>query len=201
MGIRTALRQATALQHHSLEASPLIATLLQPDITLANIVRIEQALESYHALATLRLSAWRGDLGYAPFPHAAVLAADLNCLSSAPRGDLHPHIPEFTSLADAMGYLYVAEGSLLGNRLIARHLATALPDYHQQGGQYYRDDAGRAATHWQALCARLEDFSENPPALAAMTARAQLTFAGIEDCLGMFHAKPGSTVARQTGSA
>jgi heme oxygenase len=183
MGIRTALRQATALQHQSLEAHALIATLLQPDITLAQIVRIEQALAAYHAIAAAACAPWEATLGYAPFRHADILLRDLECFGSSPQDDLCVAVPALTSAADAAGYLYVAEGSLLGNRMIARHLAAHLPAYHRLGGQYYSDEADRINRHWKSLCAILEQFSGDPISLATLTARAQLTFAGIEACL------------------
>jgi heme oxygenase len=184
MGIRNALRQATSLKHHALETHPLIATLLDPHIVLADVICIEQAFAAYHAAAAERLSLWMQDIDYQPFSHAAVLNSDLHCLGSTAHRTLHPTVPAFTSVADAVGYLYVAEGSLLGNRLIARHLAATLPEYHQRGGQYYLDDAERITAHWSPFCALLERFSDHPASLDVITARAQHTFAGIDDCLG-----------------
>jgi heme oxygenase len=183
MGIRTALRQATHFQHQSLEANPLIATLLDAHITLKQLICIQQALAAYHAAAAAPLRVWKTALDFTPFEHAEVLAADLACLGSAPHPALKPDVPEFTSLADAAGYLYVAEGSLLGNRLIARHLDVHLPEYAQRGGRYYCDDALRIAAYWHPLCALLERLADDASAPAIATARAQRTFADIEACI------------------
>jgi heme oxygenase len=183
MGIRNALRQATHPQHHALEEHPLLATLQTPDVVMDDVICIEQAFAAYHSTAAWRLTRWQQELDYTPFPHADVLIHDLQCLGSAPAPALRPDVPEFTSLAEAAGYLYVAEGSLLGNRLIARHLTTALPEYYRRGCRYYDPDTARITAHWPSLCALLERLSDQPAARDRMTASARRTFDGIGDCL------------------
>ncbi len=97
MGIRNALRQATSLQHHSLEEHPLLAALQSQDVTVHTVIRILQAFAAYHAAAARSAHPFAENLGYRPFPHASVLTEDLRRLGSAPDPELEPELSAFTS--------------------------------------------------------------------------------------------------------
>jgi heme oxygenase (biliverdin-IX-beta and delta-forming) len=159
MTSRTTLREATYQQHRALELHPLLQRLTHTSVLQKDVIRIQQALAAYHTIALAHVAPWQENLGYTPFSHAAVLADDLERLGACLLPDV-PALPAFPSAAAAVGYLYVAEGSLLGNRLIARHLASHLPAYHAAGAHYYQDAPERIANYWHPLCQVLETLAE-----------------------------------------
>lgn len=82
--------------------------------------------------------------------------------------------------ATALGSLYVLEGSRLGGRLIARHLAEHAAWLPAQGLRYFADEETGAS--WRRLGLVLDDAAQ-AGGMAAMERGALLTFAMLQDWL------------------
>lgn len=172
--LRDTLRAGTAEQHEALEATPVMrafdAAALDEHTARSYLTRqyvlhraLEQALAPHvpPAMARLRLqrSAW--------------LADDLREFGFTV-DEPEPAVPDVRGRADALGVLYVLEGSTLGLRMVRNRLqrdgVTGWP-LASRFVQGYGDASGH---HWLGLLAELEALptSDWPAALAA----AQATF-------------------------
>ncbi|NSX33149.1 biliverdin-producing heme oxygenase [Brevundimonas vesicularis] len=119
-----ALREATASAHETLEVQARIEPRLSDPATRAETVaafyRFHAGLEPLsHPLA----AALNAELGtsFEPRSRANGIAQDLTILGQRISPPARPAAPG--SAGEALGWVYVAEGSMLGGRIIRRRLA------------------------------------------------------------------------------
>jgi heme oxygenase len=84
--------------------------------------------------------------------------------------------------AEALGYAYVAQGSVLGGAVIARQLDYMLGD--RADGRRFFQPTREDALAWRRLCAALERRGREPESLERMIAGAEAAFRLFEDCVG-----------------
>ncbi|KXU87186.1 heme oxygenase [Caballeronia megalochromosomata] len=89
---------------------------------------------------------------------APLLAADLAALTgevrpagSVPQADPHDDLPRMQSIGDAFGSMYVMEGSTLGGRFIAPHVAERLDLSPGVGNAYFDGYGPRTGSMWNAF--------------------------------------------------
>jgi heme oxygenase len=123
------LRSGTAAEHESVERT---LDLLDPHLDRARLTGVLSRMHGFWRAAEAGLDDWA-----ARFPsdaravtwsarrRAGLFAADLDALGAAPADD-EPVLPPVGDTDDALGRLYVLEGSTLGGTFIDRHL-TGLP--------------------------------------------------------------------------
>lgn len=121
------LRSGTAAEHADLERT---LDLLDPALDRARLTGVLERMHGFWQAAEAGLDAWA-----ARFPadarhvswerrrRAGLFAADLTTLGAAGAPG-RPELPAPAGTDDALGRLYVLEGSTLGGALIDRHLAT-----------------------------------------------------------------------------
>ncbi|SFP60050.1 Heme oxygenase [Geodermatophilus dictyosporus] len=123
------LRTATAEEHDRVETT---LDLMDPHLDRDRLVGVLGRLHAFWLAAEAGLDAWarrRPDdaaaLDWARRRRAGLYAADLRALGADPGAapDL-PDLPEVRDTDEALGRLYVLEGSTLGGTFIDRHLAT-----------------------------------------------------------------------------
>jgi heme oxygenase len=122
-----ALRTATAEHHDRVEAT---LDLLDPGLTRARLTAVLTRLHGFWRAAEAGLDGWARR---EPAPAAAVdwprrrrtalFAADLADLGADPADSAVARLPGVRRTEEALGRLYVLEGSTLGGRFIDRHLA------------------------------------------------------------------------------
>jgi heme oxygenase len=129
------LRTATAQEHERVEA---ILGLMSSTLDRARLAAVLTLLHSFWRSAEDGLDAWAqrepADAAGLEWPtrrRGALFAADLRALGAEPADDV-PQLPPVAGTDDALGRLYVLEGSTLGGTFIHRHLAT-LPDLAATG--------------------------------------------------------------------
>lgn len=156
------LRQHTAALHASVERR---VDFLSPSLTPERYIRILQAFRAYFVRCELEMDRtcperfreiWRGRRS------AALLDADLRALGAAPDARLESIAPA-PVLSDPghwLGALYVIEGSMLGGRVIARHLEGAFDWRDGNGYSYFLGHGAGTAERWKAVCALLEFESD-----------------------------------------
>jgi heme oxygenase len=120
------LRTGTAAEHESLERS---LDLLDPDLDRGRLTDVLTRMHGFWRAAEAGLDGWA-----ARFPsdartvtwtarrRAGLFAADLDTLGAAPADD-GPRLAPVGGTDEALGRLYVLEGSTLGGTFIDRHLA------------------------------------------------------------------------------
>lgn len=175
-------RHATAADHAEIDRHPLLRPLVSPRLEHQEYA---QALAALHALHAALEPEVRGgvSIGQASFSFAERLNAlehDLGMLGIRPfpdGGGLAACRAE--SLSEAVGMLYVLEGSRLGGRMIHGRLRQTLPD---QPMSFFATATASSADHW----GRFQDFlAQAEPALemASATASAQKVFSRLKQHL------------------
>jgi len=127
--VMRALRTATAAEHQQLEDT---LDLMDPQLTTARLGAVLQRMHAFWVATEDGLDGWAAahpaaaeDLDWAARRRAHLFAEDLAALGCAPAGQ-RPEVPAPASTDEALGTMYVLEGSTLGGQFIDRHLA-ALP--------------------------------------------------------------------------
>lgn len=177
------LKQETERAHRQLE------TLLQLDehLTRERYVAVLQGFAAFllpweRQLATSLPPEWL------PFfearRRAARLADDLAALGAdlAPRRALAVRLPRTGTLAQALGSMYVIEGSTLGARVIGPRLQAGLGVTPQCGGSYFAGHGEQTGAMWREFRQALAAL---PPGAAWEEAAgaARQTFEGL---IGVF---------------
>jgi heme oxygenase len=182
------LRVATRAAHARIETVPVLRRLLEPDILAVEYVRALSLLHAFHAaLAPQMERALRGRSRACELVDGtaiAAMAADIHWFGSRPMDAASPVI-SFCSGIDALGALYVIEGSNLGGRLIGRHVARSLGVAPAAGGTFhcgFAQDAGRR--RWpllqDVLRVEVDECGARSEPIAAV---ALATFDALDDWL------------------
>lgn len=179
---RAALREATEAAHLRLHAIPAFEALAAGRITRPAYAALLRRKLGFHAALEARL-AEAPDLALFGVDLAArrrshLLRADLAWLGADDAAELAP-LARCGTAAAALGALYVAEGSTLGGRHLARALDTILPP-GADGRRFLLGHGERHGEMWRACCAAIERCGAEPAARARMIAAAHDTFAAFE---------------------
>lgn len=88
-----------------------------------------------------------------------------------------PRIPQLESVPDAMGCLYVLEGSTLGGQIIRREAESRLGLNPESGCRFYTGYGNRTGDMWRVFCSQVDRYAdEHPAAREQITAAAEETF-------------------------
>jgi heme oxygenase len=121
------LRTETAAEHQAVEET---LDLLDPALTRDRLVTALTRMHGFWQAAEAGLDGWAGahptdaaEVDWAARRRAHLFAEDLAALHAAPATE-GPALPPVAGTDEALGRLYVLEGSSLGGVFIDRHLAT-----------------------------------------------------------------------------
>jgi len=134
------LKAATQPDHASLENK--LALTNAPSV--AHVTRVLQTFYGFYAVWEPTLEPWMKQLFGALASSRAKcvhLVADLRFSGIDPaRLPLCPFVPQYDSLASALGGLYVMEGATLGGQVIARHFSSQFfSGYGPETGPMWRE--------------------------------------------------------------
>jgi heme oxygenase (biliverdin-IX-beta and delta-forming) len=96
-----------------------------------------------------------------------------------------PSLPEVSTLSQAMGCLYVMEGSTLGGRFIARQVQESLGLDPETGGAFFHGYGAATGRRWKGFQEALRAYSENTGNEAAIIEAAEETFSQLEKWLNL----------------
>jgi len=153
------LRAATRLAHKDMETVPALVRLLAPDLTEREYVAALCRIGAFYLALASRMGALLApDAPARAFLDGArlqALAADLAFFGIAERAPCPTSaLPELATNAEAVGALYMVEGSDLGGRVIAKRLSDTLRLTPRSGGRFYGGhDADSARARWLRLSA------------------------------------------------
>jgi len=146
-----ALRAATRDLHHRVDHHPHLAPLVRADLTTGQYVHALTALHGLFAPCEARLADYLGqhhpEFPYAPRRRLADLEADL-AYWGQPRPAPAWGGPDLDSPAQAVGCLYVLEGSNLGGRVIYRQLQASLKIDRERGARFFHGHGEAAEAMW-----------------------------------------------------
>jgi heme oxygenase (biliverdin-IX-beta and delta-forming) len=174
---RRRLRDATQAHHQRLEARlDILSCIATPDGRRALVERFH----ALHAEAEAALAPWLVDaagLGFEARRRLPQLARDLVTVGgSAPPQPARPLV--VADRAEALGRLYVLEGSTLGGQVIRRHVLERGDD---MAGLGFLDPYGaHTGERWRSFLAVLETELDAPEPLAAAVAGAVAGFQHAE---------------------
>ena len=139
---------------------------------------------AFHAAADALFERWLSavpELDGVPRRRAALVRAGLRALGLEP-GPAGPPAPRLGGVPEALGFLYVVEGSTLGGRMILREVAARTGD---TAGLDFMDPYGaRTGEAWRAFLGVLErEVGGDPERLRRAEAGAQAGFAYARTCL------------------
>lgn len=165
-----ALRHGTRAWHDAVEQAPALAALMQDGVTQADYIAALQGQFRFHAAYQPALAKALRRLGIAwrlPDFALAALREDITALA-APVPPV-PAPPRLGRGLAPLGALYVLEGSLLGGRVIGRHIAARLRIDAGTGASFYcGTEAAAARSRWLDFCGMLRALPESEaPALIA----------------------------------
>jgi heme oxygenase len=125
--VLTTLRTVTAESHERVERT---LDLLDPGLDRPRLTAVLTRLHGFWSAAEAGLDGWArrrpGDaagLQWERRRRTPLFAADLAALGADPDGSAVPELPDVPATDEALGRLYVLEGSTLGGTVIDRHLA------------------------------------------------------------------------------
>jgi heme oxygenase len=126
--VLTALRTATAAEHEQVESA---LALMDPELRRDRLVAVLGRLHAFWSAAETGLDEWARrepaaaeTVDWARRRRAHLFADDLRALGAASAPAPDPGLPAVGDTDQALGRLYVLEGSTLGGTFISRHLAT-----------------------------------------------------------------------------
>lgn len=175
------LRAGTRAEHEDVERT---LDLLDPGLGADRLGRVLALMHAFWVAAEAGLDAWArrhpDDAAAIAWPdrrRAAVFAADLRSLHAAPTTDV-PHLPPVRGTDEALGRLYVLEGSTLGGTVIDRHLA-ARPDLAGLDLRAFHPYGERTGAMWAAFRRATRAHVAAGGDAAAVLAAARTTFAAL----------------------
>lgn len=146
------VRDYTQPLHNQLENCSLNKQLLDPTVTQAIYTQWLSKMRSFYETADLSLTAFKDHdqlKNYLPRPEVAWLYQDLQYWDTQPQV-AHSPAP-LTNYYQALGVLYVCEGSRFGARVIKHHLAKYLLYTDQAGATFLTQHTTRTDARWQQL--------------------------------------------------
>lgn len=186
------LRQETAESHQKLEHNPLSKALLNPSVSVKDY-------QSYLAALFGVTIACEDQV----FPAISNVITDLSGryksrliigdllatgLSEAEIDALPVHRFEFSSIAEALGIMYVLEGSTLGGKILYRHVHEVLGLTPENGASYFWGYGAQTGNLWKSFISSLAQFVDEQEERDEVIASAKNTFTIIDSWLGQVHA-------------
>lgn len=207
--LRTRLRSETHETHVELERA---LNLLDPDLTLIDYRQLLQRFYGYYAPLEIALQqlpaipAWRELM--ADRWKTSALVDDLRYLqlksSELKQVPTAKDLPKLTKHADAMGALYVVEGSTLGGAVLSRHFAERFQLARDRGLAFFNIYGEHTGEMWQRYLAALEEYDnneeyDNDQGSERVIAAAKATFSSLAEWLTRSEAS--STTLATAGAA
>ena len=182
-----ALRNGTAQAHRDLE------TRIDTEKQLVDLDRYGRLLQYFHGIYApleqqLSFNFPQGVAGIdiAARGKSAWLEKDLEALHlPVPRTQI-TQLPPLATEAQALGCMYVLEGSTLGGQMIVRMVATQLGLTPETGARFYHGYGPETGAHWKSFAAAAEAAALAPEEVIASARATFDAFAHWADAHAIF---------------
>jgi len=165
-----ALRTATAHEHEQVET---VLDLMSPALDRARLAAVLTLMHGFWQAAEAGLGTWAerepadaAGVDWSRRRRGELFAADLRALGVEPATDDRPELPAVAGTDEALGRLYVLEGSTLGGTFISRHLAT-LPDLAGTRLQAFSPYGADTGAMWHAFRRFTRERAQEPQRVVA----------------------------------
>ncbi|WKN32328.1 biliverdin-producing heme oxygenase [Porifericola rhodea] len=173
------LKEHTSLQHKQLESHPLLHQLTSDDLTLTKYSTILRKFYGFFSPLEERIATHISKEQLADLEKrrkSSLLLLDLERLEQTLPTQICEDLPEIKNTAQALGTLYVMEGSTLGGQMIARQLHKSLGLSPERGTAFFYGYGKDTGKQWKRFQAALTQFSEEEPQYQRAIYGAQNTF-------------------------
>ena len=184
--MRSRLREATLVAHERMHGHDGFAAAAAGAISISDYRWLLRRLYGFHRAFELSLAQMACDpsLDVEARARSALIADDLQALGldavEIPALPLCPDLTPPRDAAEALGALYVVEGSTLGGVQIARALQAVVAEPNGRGRRFYLGYGDRHGAMWRAFLERLESLADRPRDAAAAMRSAVSAFERFE---------------------
>jgi heme oxygenase len=181
------LRQETAESHQKLEENRLSKAILEPTVTLSDYQAYLSGL--YGVIVSCEKQV---------FPVLNHVFPDLNeryksdfilrdlkstGFSDTQIDSLPVHIFDFLSVPEALGVMYVMEGSTLGGRILYKHVHEVLGLSEENGARYFWGYGPQTGIFWKSFISVFSQFAIESDESPEIINSAKKTFTLIDNWL------------------
>ncbi|GGM97744.1 heme oxygenase [Dyadobacter beijingensis] len=181
------LRQETAESHQKLEDNPLSRAILSPSVSIEDYQTYLTALFGVTIACEDQL-----------FPAISPVITDLagryksrliiddllaTGFSEADVDALPVYRFEFSSVGEALGAMYVLEGSTLGGKILYKHIHEVLGLTPENGASYFWGYGAQTGNLWKSFISSLTQFAGQTEKREEVIASAKKTFTIIDNWL------------------
>lgn len=181
------LRQETADSHQKLEENPLSKAILLPSVSVVDYQAYLAALFGMTIACEEQI-----------FPAISHEITDLQPRYKSQRiiddliatgfsdeeiNALPVYRYQFTSTAEALGIMYVLEGSTLGGRILYKHINETLSFTPENGASYFWGYGAQTGNLWKSFISSLTQFVEMGGSEEEVIESAKKTFTIIDNWL------------------
>ena len=178
------LRSATAPMHTALEANPVSASLMSPDLSLPAYRHYLTLMAEVVAFTEKVIFPAVSDIVPDTDQRRKLsqIHSDLTALTESTLEDpalFYPVDKDFT-ISFAMGYMYVTEGSTLGGRMILKHVQEKLGLNEAMGASFFAGYGSETGVKWKSFLSNLTNYAEQSGSSDEIIRGAQHAFAAID---------------------
>lgn len=185
MNILQQLKTDTEDLHRGIET---VVPLMDPHLTIAEYAGYLERIFPFYEAAEARLFCTPGlreavsDLDERWKKN--ILAADLRALGVLPHGLMNESlVPQLKTVPEALGCLYVLEGSTLGGQILLRAVRNALGPDVEGKTQFLASYGPEVPQKWRDLCVSLNASLADPADRESAVRSARATFSGLHKWL------------------
>ena len=184
--IHSSLKSATKDFHAAVETK--IRALLSNDLSMQQYAEMQKKFYGFYQPVESQLASVGGwedpAVNIQSRLKLPLLASDLVSLAVDPEEletlPLCGNLPRLQTIPEALGCLYVLEGSTLGGRIITGHLKKILPVDERRGCTFFNSYGANVGRVWSAFLGVLQRHSENQGDDDAVVESACQTFLSLD---------------------
>ncbi len=161
MGLREVLKEQTQVSHRQIEDNPLLKMIFSTDLKKQTYIEILSGF--YGFIRSLEEVIRRLNPEFEGYLQKADwLMSDLKSLGHSLQVEESNYSQSVKTSAQALGALYVLEGSMLGGQMIIRHLKK-FDFITPQSSHYYTGYGDSTGENWKSFLALLNEHEQNYP--------------------------------------
>lgn len=164
MDLRKQLQEETKSLHDNIEQTFLLKKILRQEITLSDYQLLIQKFYGFIRPCEVLIDSLTCKSVIKNRKKTPWLEQDSQALKLSNNNDpelsMCLYLPVLSNYEEALGYLYVIEGSTLGGQIISKILKTQLQITMNQGGRFFYGYGDQTKAMWNNFC--LELYRINP---------------------------------------